>query len=188
MIYNRKELEKQHQSGKKLKYLFFWGNKKSLDTTISSSCFSQWYNQKFKIDGIEYPTAEHYMMAEKARLFNDKDAEKRILKSKSPAEAKRIGREILNFNQELWEANRINIVVKGNYAKFSQNIELKKIFTEHKEKILVEASPVDKIWGIGLDKTSEFANIPTKWRGLNLLGFALMEVRDLLIHNNKTLK
>lgn len=185
MNYSRKQIEKTFQAGKKLKFLFFWGHQKSRNGEITSSCFSQWWSQSFIVNGIKYPTAEHYMMAEKARLFNDNDAEKKILEAKSPAEAKKIGRQVMNFNQTIWEEKRFDIVVKGNYAKFSQNLELRKFLLNTKNRVLVEASPVDKIWGIGLDKSSEFASIPVKWKGLNLLGFALMKVRDLLIEDNK---
>jgi ribA/ribD-fused uncharacterized protein len=180
MKYSKKSLDKTFQSGKKMKFLFFWGHKKDASGEITSSCFSQWWSQKFTIDGIEYPTAEHYMMAEKARLFNDKIAEEKILNSNSPGSAKKIGREVLGFNQSVWEDNRMKIVIKGNFEKFNQNPELKKYLLNTKKRILAESSPVDKIWGIGLDKTSEFAPIPVKCRGLNLLGFALMEVRDML--------
>ena len=180
MEYSIKKLKKDFIAGKKLKYLLFWGHRKSHDGTITASCFSQWWHQSFEVDGITYPTAEHFMMAEKARLFNDKEAELRILKSASPGAAKSIGREVKRFDQKIWDENRLKIVVKGNYHKFSQNPDLKTFLLNTKKRVLVEASPLDKIWGIGLDKTNEFATIPVKWKGLNLLGFALMEVRDKL--------
>ncbi len=120
------------------------------------------------------------MMAEKARLFGDSEIREKILRSGSPGAAKQLGREVRGFDQDIWERERFDIVVKGNVQKFSQNQELGKFLIDTKKRILVEASPVDRIWGIGLDATSEFANVPSKWRGLNLLGFALMEVRDYL--------
>ncbi|MCP4520374.1 MAG: NADAR family protein [Cytophagales bacterium] len=178
MKYSREQLEKEYDAGKKMKFLFFWGHRKSDELT--STCFSQWWSQTFEVNGIQYPTAEHYMMAEKARLFNDKAAEQRILKASSPGEAKKIGRQVIGFDQETWEANRMKIVVKGNYEKFRQDPALKVFLLNTGQRIIVEASPVDTIWGIGLDRKSEFAPIPPKWRGSNLLGFALMEVRDLL--------
>lgn len=180
MHYSRSEIEKQYQSGKKMKFLFFWGHKKNRDGTLTTSCFSQWWSQKFTVDGIEYPTAEHFMMAEKARLFNDKVAEKKIMSSPSPGNAKAAGREVLGFDQKIWEDRRGSIVVKGNYEKFRQNPELSTFLLNTRNRILVEASPVDRIWGIGLDRSNEFASVPVKWKGLNLLGFALMEVRDQL--------
>ncbi len=180
MKYSIEQLKEEHQKGKKLKYLFFWGHRKSKNGEITSSCFSQWWMQNFEIDGIVYPSEEHFMMAEKARLFNDFDIEKEILVSKTPDEAKKLGRKVRNFEQDIWEKHRMEIVVKGNFAKFNQNPELKSYLLSTNKRILVEASPVDAIWGIGLDRYSEFASIPTKWRGLNLLGFALMEVRDMI--------
>lgn len=180
MKYSRKNLEKIYQSGKKTKFLFFWGHQKNSNEEITSSCFSQWWNQKFIIDGISYPTAEHWMMAEKARLFKNDDILLKILQAKSPGKAKQLGREVKNFDQKIWNENRIDIVVKGNYHKFSQNKKLKEFLINTKNRVLVEASPVDRIWGIGLDSSDEFSKIPPKWKGLNLLGFALMEVRDLL--------
>ncbi len=120
------------------------------------------------------------MMAEKARLFDDTETLSRILGSKSPGEAKRLGRNVIGFDQRIWEEHRSEIVVKGNYLKFTQNKDLESYLLGTKKRVLVEASPVDPIWGIGLDSNSEFATIPLKWRGLNLLGFALMEFRDMM--------
>jgi len=183
MKYSKKTLIKQYQSGKKLKFLFFWGHKKSRSGLVDESCFSQWYQSKFVIDGQKYPTAEHYMMAEKARLFKDKDTESRILNASSPGEAKSLGRQVKGFKQELWSEKRFEIVVKGNLHKFDQNEVLKEFLLNTKKRVLVEASPVDTIWGIGLTSEHEFASIPVKWKGLNLLGFALMEVRDQFAGN-----
>jgi len=92
-----------------------------------------------------------------------------------------LGRNVIGFNQSVWEEHRSKIVVKGNYLKFNQNEDLASYLARTKNRVLVEASPVDSIWGIGLDSENEFATIPVKWRGLNLLGFALMEVRDMII-------
>ncbi|MDR6240660.1 hypothetical protein HNQ88_003736 [Aureibacter tunicatorum] len=163
-----------------MKFLFFWGHQPSRDGSVSSSCFSQWWQQIFEIDNIKYPTAEHWMMAEKARLFGDTEVLERILKAKSPGEAKKLGRLVKGFDQTIWESKRYQIVVLGNYHKFKQHPELMKFLLNTKERVLVEASPVDAIWGIGYDSNHQFANVPVKWRGLNLLGFALMEVRDML--------
>lgn len=180
MKYSKHQLVNEYQRGKKLKYLFFWGHKKNRNGKIDSACFSQWYQVNFEVDGHVYPTTEHYMMAEKARLFNDNEALNQILNASSPGEAKSIGRQVRGFNQETWDKHRLDIVVKGNFHKFNQNKSLKEFLLNTKNRILVEASPVDSIWGIGLDKEHEFASVPVKWKGLNLLGFALMEVRDML--------
>lgn len=118
------------------------------------------------------------MMAKKAELFKDDEILPRILQAKSPAEAKKLGREVKNYNETLWLAARYEIVKEGNYHKFSQNPELKTFLLNTNDRVIVEASPVDAIWGIGMAGDHKDVLNPTKWKGLNLLGFALMEVRD----------
>ena len=178
-IYSVEALQKSLHKGLKPKYIFFWGHRQKTNH-IDKSCFSQWYPAKFEIAGQIFLTAEHYMMAEKARLFNDEQSYQLILAVKSAAHAKALGREVKDFNEIVWQENRFNIVVNANLAKFSQNPALKEFLLNTGQRILVEASPVDKIWGIGLAEDHEFAKLPVKWRGLNLLGFALMKVRDQL--------
>jgi len=162
------------------KFLFFWGHQPSKDGIVTKTSFSQWWESSFTVDGVEYKTAEHWMMAKKARLFNDEIIFKRIIEVKSPAEAKKLGREVQNYNEEVWLKNRYEIVKEGNLHKFSQHQDLKEFLLNTKEVILVEASPVDAIWGIGMANDHQDINNPKRWRGLNLLGFALMEVRDEL--------
>lgn len=162
------------------KYLFFWGHQPSKDGTITKTCFSQWWESSFVVDGIGYPTAEHWMMAKKAVLFKDDEIFNKILKAKSAAEAKKLGREVRNYNDKIWLDNRYEIVKEGNFHKFGQNVNLKEFLINTGERILVEASPVDAIWGIGMASDHKDINVPEKWRGLNLLGFCLMEVRDEL--------
>lgn len=176
--YTREWLEQLDAWGEKLDFFFFWGHTPRKNEVIGPFCFSQWFPASFRVDNIIYQTAEHWMMAEKARLFNDPETEKKIIESKNPGQAKEYGREIKNFVEPLWNEKRFDIVVKGNYFKFLQNEDLKKYLLSTKDKVLVEASPVDTIWGIGLTKDSKEAHYPAEWRGLNLLGFALMEVRD----------
>ena len=147
---------------------------------MSKSCFSQWFPSKFELDGIKYPTAEHYMMGSKARLFNDIDAEQSILKAKHPKDTQRIGRGVKGFDENVWNQNRFDIVVQGNLAKFSQNEPFKEFLLNTKTKTIVEASPDDRIWGIGLAADNPDSKNPRRWAGLNLLGFALIEVRELL--------
>lgn len=162
------------------KFLFFWGHQPNKDGSVSKTCFSQWWLSDFEVEGITYNTAEHWMMAKKAELFKDQEILEKILKVDSPAEAKKLGREVRNYDDALWLANRFEIVKQGNYHKFSQNADLKTFLLNTKERVLVEASPVDAIWGIGMASDHKDVLIPEKWRGLNLLGFALMEVRDEL--------
>ena len=164
---------------KEPEFIFFWGHKGKKDQ-ISKSCLSQWWPCNFKANNIEYNCAEQYMMSEKAKLFHDEDIYNLILKEKFQWNIKSYGRKIKNFNDEIWNKNKFNIVVQGNILKFSQNEELKKFLVETGNKILVEASPYDKIWGIGMGIDEPDVKDPNKWKGENLLGFALMEVRDII--------
>ncbi|MEO8240569.1 MAG: NADAR family protein [Flavobacterium sp.] len=162
------------------KFLFFWGHQPNKDGSISKTCFSQWWLSSFEVDKVIYKTAEHWMMAKKAELFKDNEVLAKIIKANSPAEVKKLGREVKNYDDKLWLANRYEIVKEGNYHKFSQNAALKTFLINTKDRVLVEASPVDPIWGIGMAGDHKDIQNPEKWRGLNLLGFALMEVRDEL--------
>jgi len=178
MKYSNEKIIERLEAGENLKFLLFWGHQKS--EQISKSCLSQWYESKFEVNGIKYHTAEHYMMAEKALLFEDKQIYEQIINSAKPGKVKELGRRVRNFNQGIWEENRFEIVVRGNFYKFRQNKELSRFLKNTNDRVLVEASPVDGIWGIGLAQNDENAKIPYFWNGLNLLGYALMETRDLL--------
>lgn len=180
MAYNIDWLIETFEKGKRTKYLFFWGHQKSKSGELTSSCFSQWWNSPFTVDQVTYNTAEHWMMAQKALLFDDKEIYDKIIRAKSPAEAKALGRNVRGFDDTVWNAKRFDIVVKGNLAKFTQHKDLNEFLLNTKERVLAEASPVDRIWGIGLTADSDKAENPKCWEGLNLLGFALMEVRDCI--------
>ncbi len=173
-------LIEKFESEEKIKYLFFWGSQKPTNGQVTAACFSQWYVAPFVVDTVTYPTAEHWMMAQKALLFNDQESYHKIIMSHTPGEAKELGRAIQNFDQEIWNQHRFAIVVEGNIHKFTQHEALQHFLLGTQERILVEASPIDSIWGIGLTAESEEAQNPKLWNGLNLLGFALMEVRALL--------
>mgnify|MGYP000458414002 FL=1 len=179
-IRNNKDLLDYLGHGKRAKYVFFWGHQKKNNGQISNACFSQWYNASFEIDGKHYKTAEHFMMAEKARLFNDLEMRELILQSNSPGEAKRLGRNVKGFSDSIWNDKRFDIVVTANEAKFSQNKALEDYLLSTGKRVLVEASPADKIWGTGLAEDNPMVDSPYKWRGLNLLGYALMEARHRL--------
>ena len=180
MNYSTEWLLDQLAQDTRIKYLFFWGNQPSKDGSVTKSCLSQWWLADFVVAGITYRSTEHWMMAEKARLFNDDIALPHILAAKSPAEAKKLGREIQDFEPKTWEAHKVEIVVAGNLYKFSQERNLANFLLSTNDRVLVEASPVDTIWGIGLPADSPDAANPAHWLGPNLLGFALMEVRDQL--------
>lgn len=169
------------EAGATPKYLLFWGHQPNADGSIGKGCFSQWFEASFEFDGQTYLTAEHFMMAEKARLFGDMETRASILAARTPAEAKKLGRGVKGFDDARWEQARFDIVVRANEAKFSQNQALRDCLLTTGDRVLVEASPVDRIWGIGLAANDERALEPSAWCGLNLLGFALMEVRARLV-------
>ncbi|WP_103068219.1 NADAR family protein [Aquimarina sediminis] len=180
MKYSRTKIELQFNQGKSIKYLFFWGHTPNKDGSIGKSCFSQWWQSNFVVDNITYKTAEHWMMAEKARLFDDTLILEEIIKSSHPMEAKTLGRKVKDFDPKIWDQHKYEIVKRGNLQKFSQQPELAEYLLSTKKRVLVEASPRDRIWGIGMGQSNEKAQNPNLWRGHNLLGFALMEVRDEL--------
>jgi len=178
MKYTLQNTIESFQRKEKLNFLFFWGH--TVKDEITKACFSQWFPFEFEEGGIIYKTAEHFMMAGKARLFNDNETLEEILTSENPKQAKNLGRKVKNFDAQLWEENKYGIVKNGNFLKFSQNEKLKDFLLSTHDEILVEASPYDRIWGIGMLETDPKSQNPSLWNGENLLGFALMEVRDEL--------
>ena len=166
--------------GERPDFLFFWGHRPPPGGGLGRGCLSQWWPCSFEVDGQRYPSAEHFMMVGKARLFGDEATARLILAGPDPGRAKALGRRVAGFDQARWRAERSAIVVRGNLAKFSQDGTLSDWLVATGGKVLVEASPVDRIWGIGLAADDERARRPAEWRGLNLLGFALMDVRDQL--------
>lgn len=168
------------RQGGKPKYLLFWGHTPATPDAIDKSCFSQWYPASFAVDGFSYATAEHYMMAQKAELFGDAVVAERIRAARTPGEAKALGRQVRGFDEARWLAERFELVVRGNAAKFSQQAACRDFLLATGERVLVEASPLDPIWGIGLAAEHPHSQNPAQWQGLNLLGFALMRVRQML--------
>ena len=166
--------------GVRPKYLFFWGHRPQRDGSVGQGCLSQWWPSPFTVDGTEYASAEHWMMAGKARLFGDEQALARVLAATSPAQAKTFGRRVRGFDEDTWIRHRWELVVEGNAAKFGQDAALRAYLLATGARVLVEASPVDRVWGIGLAADDERAADPARWQGLNLLGFALMEARARL--------
>jgi ribA/ribD-fused uncharacterized protein len=168
------------RSGARVKYLHFWGHRPTKDGSVGASCLSQWWPSPFVVDGVEYATAEHWMMAGKARLFEDAEAERRILAAGDPSAAKKAGRLVRGFDEAIWERERFRIVVEGSVHKFASDDALRAFLLGTGDRVLVEASPVDRVWGIGLAATDEAAMDPQRWKGPNLLGFALMAARERL--------
>ncbi|KUM91388.1 hypothetical protein AQI88_37180 [Streptomyces cellostaticus] len=173
-------LIREVRAGARIKYLHFWGHRPRPDGRIGASCLSQWWPSPFVVDGVEYATAEHWMMAGKARLFGDAEAERRVLAARHPAEAKKAGRLVRDFDEAIWERERFGIVVEGSVHKFASDAGLREFLLDTGDRVLVEASPVDRVWGIGLAADDEAAAAPERWPGPNLLGFALMEARERL--------
>ncbi|MEV5514367.1 NADAR family protein [Streptomyces flaveolus] len=180
MIDSREALLREARAGARIKYLCFWGHRPLPDGRIGPSCLSQWWPSPFTVDGVEYATAEHWMMAGKARLFEDAEAERRVRAAGHPAEAKKAGRLVRAFDEAVWERERFRIVVEGSVHKFASDPALRAFLLNTGDRVLVEASPVDRVWGIGLTADDEAATDPERWRGENLLGFALMVARGRL--------
>jgi ribA/ribD-fused uncharacterized protein len=178
MNYSLSWLRDQLKNHHSFEYLYFWGHTQKEPGLIDKSCFSQWYPASFTVDGNLYSNAEQWMMAQKALLFQDEAIYQQILSCFHPGDAKKLGRTIRHFDAATWNQHATSIVATGNLHKFSQNELLKDFLLQTGNKILVEASPADTIWGIGLTASDPRAKDPFQWKGSNLLGFALMEVRD----------
>lgn len=147
---------------------------------IDNSCLSQWFSCKFMINEKEYNCMEQYMMSAKARLFNDLTTDEEIMKANHPKICKSLGRKVKNFNQQKWDEAKYKIVIEGNLRKFLSDEKLTYFLLGTCATVLIEASPYDRIWGVGLSKEHPLVNKPSQWLGENLLGFALMEVREYL--------
>lgn len=180
MEYDIQWLTDKFDCEEKLEFVFFWGHTSNRGESIGKFIFSQWYPSPFIVDGVTYATAEHWMMAQKANLFGAPDIFGKIVSSEKPGEVKALGRQIRNFDEVRWNDHKYEIVKSGSIHKFSQNKSLKDYLLNTGDKILVEASPSDTIWGIGLHQDEKQIENPHTWRGTNLLGFALMEARDFL--------
>ncbi len=178
--YNPIWLWEQQKAGKKFSFIFFWKPGSAKLHHISKSCLSQWQKCEFEVDGVNYNCAEQYMMAEKARIFGDEETRQRIMAEEDPDTIKQLGREAKGFDPAVWDEQKFNVVVKGNMAKFGQNPDLQAFLLATGTQILVEASPYDRVWGIGMKEGDKDIEKAEKWFGNNLLGFALMVVRDQL--------
>jgi ribA/ribD-fused uncharacterized protein len=153
------------------KFTFFWHGP-----------FSQWYMSDFVVNGIKYNCAEQYMMCGKARLFEDWNSFGQILQLTSPKQMKILGRGIRGFDKSHWEIYAKEIVYDGNKAKFEQNRSLHDQLMATEGSTLVEASPYDSIWGIGLSEKDPRALNRAEWLGTNWLGEILTKLREDLIN------
>ena len=146
---------------------------------------SNWYMSDFTVDGVSFSSMEQYMMYQKAVVFKDKDIASKILKTDDVKRVKEYGRQVSNYNDTVWNGMRQIIIYKGLLEKFRQNEKLKKELLDTGDDILAECAVSDKIWGIGLSMKDGNKNDIKAWKGQNLLGFALMLVRDELRKSDK---
>jgi ribA/ribD-fused uncharacterized protein len=166
-------------AGRPLSFVFFPDNG-MLHDPPTAGCLSQWAITPFQSKGMQFFSAEQAMMHGKAVLFGDLDTAARILACRTPFQAKNLGRQVAGFSEDLWERERFEVVVSANLPKFAGIPALRAFLSGTGDSILVEASPVDLVWGNGLEESHPFARDPSRWPGMNLLGFALMEVRKRL--------
>ena len=150
-------------------YHFYW-----------SGPFSQWQHSEFEIDSVQFNTAEQAMMYFKAKLFGDDAVAEEILRADDPGKQKALGRKVRGFDAKKWDEHKEQIVLTANRAKFGQNKGLRRKLFQTGDKQLVEASPLDTIWGIGLDEANARRTPPDQWPGQNLLGKIITQVREEL--------
>jgi ribA/ribD-fused uncharacterized protein len=174
------DLRRRVSEGWQPEFVFFWSLEPARHGILGSECLSQWYPAPFVVDDVKFATAEHYMMWSKARLFGDDASAAEILADPNPEVAKRLGRRVRSFVATKWYEHRFDIVLRASVAKFTQNVQLREFLLGTSARVLAEASPTDLVWGIGLEAGDDRAKNPRQWRGLNLLGFALMRARAQL--------
>lgn len=161
-------------------FVFFYGHTPG---KYPSGCrhyvFSQWHPCSFvDNDGVAYTSAEQYMMAKKAAMFGDVDTLRKIMSTDDPRVIKAHGRNVRNFDDATWRAAAYSIVVRGNRLKFCQDPDLRDVLMGTGDNMLVEASPSDRVWGIGMTAAQARTTAPEQWKGTNLLGKALVQARD----------
>lgn len=166
-------------AGHSFEYLCFYGHTNT-SGLVNASCLSNFYPAQFELDGLRWPSSEHYMMHSKAALFGDTVRMGQIRKAPTCADAKKLGRKVTPYGDASWAAHRYEAVRRACEAKFGQHADLRAFLVGTGDAILVEAAPRDTVWGIGLGAKNDAARDPRQWRGSNLLGFALMDVREAL--------
>ncbi len=176
--YSLEQVQTDYARGVKQQFTMFWKPDTSADGRITKGCCSQWWMSDFYSVAHTYNCMEQFMMANKAELFGDEEVRQEILDCKDPKNIKDLGRKVRGFDETIWNKAKYSIILNGNFMKFTQNKELREFLLSTGDDILVEASPYDAIWGIRMSENDRNANNPYMWKGQNLLGFALMEVRD----------
>ena len=178
MRYHLTWLTDKFDKGEHPEVILFWGHINQKNTTRGNYMLSQWYPSPFSVNELLYKSAGHWMMARKALLFGDRDTFKKILEADRPDEVKTLGATITDFDETKWTENKYEIVREGNFHKLNQNKKLQAYLMSTGDAVLAEANPFDNIWGIGLSADAKNVSDPYTWEGLNLLGFALMEIRE----------
>lgn len=176
-MFTKAEVEQAQAGGIAVRLRFFWGHR---GEGVGPHVLSQWWPCRFTHDGQTYTSAEQWMMAEKARLCGDEATRARIFAEHDPDKVKKLGRKVTPFDAALWTARGQDVVTAGNVLKFGQDPALTSYLLSTGDDILVEASPLDTIWGIGLGANNPLAREAKTWRGQNLLGFALGRARGEL--------
>jgi len=150
-------------------------------TPFYGGVFSQWHRSPLVVNGVEYNCAEQYMMAQKARLFNDELRLELIMATPDPSAQKALGKQVRGFDVAQWEAVARDIVMQANLAKFTGNPKLRAQLLLTEGTTLVEASPTDVIWGVGLSEDDPRVHNRERWRGRNWLGQVLTDLRENLL-------
>jgi ribA/ribD-fused uncharacterized protein len=153
-------------------FWFFWQR---------GSPFSQWHKSTYVLDGVTFSCAEQGMMHSKALLFEDHVTADKIMQTNDCRRMKELGRQVRGFKDEVWIQHRQEIVFQHSMCKYTQNPYLLQALINTKGRVLVEASPYDSIWGVGLHETDAREVPPSQWPGLNLLGKVLVRVRQAIL-------
>lgn len=156
-------------------FVFFW------KPDQPNGYLGNWFNAPFHANGIHFYTSEHYMMYHKALLMGDQEIANAIIQNPDPSTAKKLGSRVKPWNEEIWIRERCRIMYEACYAKFSAHLGLRNLLIATGDAVIAEASPLDKIWGIGIGVTNKDSANPQQWKGLNLLGKVLMKVREDLL-------
>lgn len=176
--YSVERIRNEYADGQRRETIFFWGHHPGREGAVGKECFSQWYMADFYVGHIKYCCMEQFMMSKKALLFGDKETNERIMQAETQGEIKALGRKVKGFEESVWNEFKFLIVLTGNYYKFSQLKKARRCLLGSGNAVLAEASPYDTIWGIGMAENEARNCDISDWRGSNLLGFALMEVRE----------
>ena len=180
MKYTVQSIRDRYNAGEALRVIAFWGHTREAGKKMTKACLSQWYDCRFVVENVEYHTAEQYMMARKAERMGDRESWEKIMAAENPRDCKALGRGVRPFDPEVWDREKYGIVLTGNLAKFSQNPDLLDFLSGTGDSVLAEGSPYDGIWGVRMHAEDPDIANPNLWKGENLLGLALMEVRDIL--------